>query len=60
MPPEDSRDGILHRVDFIVDNAVALSAIFLGVVVLAALGVLAVAGLKLWRRSRTAQQRIGR
>jgi hypothetical protein len=47
-------------VDFIVDNAVALSAIFLGVVVLAALAVLAVAGLRLWRRTRVAQKRIER
>jgi Flp pilus assembly protein TadB len=47
-------------VDFVVDNAVALSAILLGVVVLAALAVLALAGLKLWRRTRAAQKRIGR
>ncbi|HSJ74350.1 MAG TPA: hypothetical protein VK904_08530 [Miltoncostaeaceae bacterium] len=46
--------------DFIVDNAVALSAIFLGVVVLAALAVLALAGLRLWRRARAAQKRVGR
>jgi Flp pilus assembly protein TadB len=47
-------------VDFVVDNAVALAAIFLGVVVLAALAVLAVAGLRLWRRTRAVQKRIGR
>jgi hypothetical protein len=46
--------------DFIVDNAVALSAIFLGVIVLAALAVLAVTGLRLWRRARSAQKRIER
>jgi hypothetical protein len=47
-------------VDFIVDNAVALSAIFLGVIVLIALGVLAITGLTLWRRGRAAQKRIER
>ena len=46
--------------DFVVDNGVALSAILLGVVVLAALAVLALAGLRLWRRTRAAQKRIGR
>lgn len=46
--------------DFVVDNAVALSAIFLGVVVLIALAILAVAGLRLWRRTRAAQKRIDR
>lgn len=46
--------------DFVVDNAVALSAIFLGVVVLAALALLAFCGLRLWRRTRAAQKRIGR
>jgi hypothetical protein len=52
--------GYCPPVDFIVDNAVALSAIFLGVVVLAALVVAAVAGLRLWRRTRAAQKRIER
>jgi uncharacterized membrane-anchored protein YhcB (DUF1043 family) len=47
-------------VDFVVDNGVALSAIFLGVVVLVALGLLAVTGLRLWRRARAAQKRIER
>ena len=46
--------------DFIVDNGVALSAIFLGVVVLVALAVLAVSGLRLWRRTRVAQEQIER
>ncbi len=44
--------------DFIADNAVALSAILLGVVVLVALAVLAVSGLRLWRRTKYAQKRI--
>jgi type II secretory pathway pseudopilin PulG len=47
-------------VDFIVDNAVPLSAIFLGVIVLVALAVLALSGLRLWRRARAAQKRIER
>jgi Flp pilus assembly protein TadB len=47
-------------VDFVVDNAVALSAIFLGVLVLVALAVLAICGLRLWWRTRAAQKRIGR
>jgi cell division protein FtsB len=47
-------------VDFVGDNAVALSAIFLGVVVLIALAILALSGLRLWRRTRAAQKRIGR
>lgn len=45
--------------DFVVDNAVALSAIFLGVVVLVALAVLAVCGLRLWRRTKAATKRVG-
>jgi hypothetical protein len=45
-------------VDFIADNAVPLSAIFFGVVVLVALAILAVAGFRLWRRARSAQKRI--
>ena len=56
--PEDSPAEILPPVDFVVDNGVALSAILLGVVVLAALAVLALAGLRLWRRTRAAQKRI--
>ncbi len=47
-------------VDFVVDNAVALSAIFLGAIVLIALAILAVTGLRLWRRARAAQKRVGR
>ena len=39
--------------DFIVDNAVPLSAIVLGVLVLAALVVLAISGLRLWRVIKT-------
>lgn len=45
--------------DFVVDNAVALSAIFLGVVVLAALGLLGLAGLRLWRRVKAVRRRLG-
>jgi len=45
-------------VDFVADNAVALSAIVLGVLVLAALVVLAVAGLRLWRVVKGAQARV--
>lgn len=46
--------------DFLADNAVPLSAIFLGVVVLAALGLLALSGLRLWRRVKAAQKRVTR
>ncbi len=46
--------------DWIVDNAIALSAGFLGVVVLIALVVLALAGLRLWFRARAARDRIER
>jgi hypothetical protein len=45
-------------VDFIVDNAVPLSAIVLGVLVLAGLAVLAIAGLRLWRVVKAAQARV--
>jgi uncharacterized protein YlxW (UPF0749 family) len=45
-------------VDFLVDNAVPLSAIFLGVVVLGALGLLALSALRLWRRVKAAQKRV--
>jgi len=45
-------------VDFIVDNAVPLSAILLGVLVLAGLAVLAIAGLRLWRIVKAAQNRV--
>lgn len=44
--------------DFIVDNAVPLSAILLGVLVLAGLAVLAIAGLRLWRIVKAAQNRV--
>jgi hypothetical protein len=43
-------------VDFIVDNAVALAAIAFGVLVVAGLVVLVVAGLRLWRSIRAAQR----
>lgn len=42
---------------FIVDHAVALSAIALGVLVLLGLAILAIAGLRLWRAVRAAQRR---
>jgi hypothetical protein len=58
MAPEDSPAAILPLVDFVTDNAVALAAIFLGVVVLVTLAILAVAGFRLWRRARAAQKRI--
>jgi hypothetical protein len=45
-------------VDFVVDNAVALSAIALGVLVLAALAVLGIAGWRLWRVVKRAQARV--
>jgi uncharacterized protein YlxW (UPF0749 family) len=44
-------------VDFIVDNAVGLSAIALGVLVLAGLAIAGIAGLRLWRAVRSAQRR---
>jgi hypothetical protein len=47
-------------VDFIADNAVAISAIILGVLVLGSLGVLALRGLRFWRlvkRTRTTVMR---
>jgi hypothetical protein len=46
-------------VDFIVDNAVPLSAIVLAVLVLGALVLLGLAGLRLWRVLRGTQRRIG-
>jgi hypothetical protein len=45
-------------VDFIVDNAVPLSAILLGVLVLIGLVVLVIAGLRLWRVVKAAQARV--
>jgi hypothetical protein len=45
-------------VDFIVDHAVALSAIALLVLVLVGLAILAVATLRLWRAVRAAQRRV--
>ena len=45
--------------DFIVDNAVALSAIALAVLVLAALLVLALSGLRLWRVIKATKKRAG-
>lgn len=42
--------------DFLIDNAVALSAIFLGVVVLIALAVAALAGFRLWRTIKRTQR----
>lgn len=44
--------------DFVVDNAVPLSAIFLGVVVLGSLAVLGVAGWRAWKVVRAAQKRM--
>ena len=43
--------------DYIVDNAVALSAITLGVLVLAGLAIAGIAGFRLWRAVRAAQRR---
>jgi HAMP domain-containing protein len=45
--------------DFIVNNAVQLSAIALGVLVLAGLAALGIAGFRLWRVVRAAQERVG-
>lgn len=42
--------------DYLVDNAVALSAIFLGVVVLIALAIAAFAGFRLWRTVKRTQR----
>lgn len=42
--------------DFVVDNAVALAAIILGVLILVGLVALAVTGLRLWRSVRVAQR----
>lgn len=44
--------------DFIVDNAVPLSAILLGVLVILGLAVLAVSGLRLWRVLKATQRRV--
>jgi hypothetical protein len=44
--------------DFVVDHAIALSAIFLGVVVLVALVIMVVRGLALLRAARRAQGRV--
>lgn len=41
------------------DNAVAISAVILGALVLAGLAALAVAGVMLWRRLRAAQRALG-
>lgn len=57
--PHDTRAAILGSVDVIVDNAVALSAILLGVLVVGSLVVLGIAGLRLWRVVRAAQRRVG-
>jgi hypothetical protein len=46
-------------VNFVVDNAVGLSAIALGVLVLAGLLVLALAGLRLWRVLKATRARMG-
>lgn len=43
-----------------MDNAVPLSAVFLGVVVLAALGLLGLSALRLWRRVKAVQKRVTR
>jgi len=45
-------------VDYVVDNAVGLSAILLGVLVLVGLAVAALAGWRLWRVVRAAQKRV--
>jgi HAMP domain-containing protein len=44
--------------DFVVDNAVQLSAVTLGVLVVAGLAVLGIAGFRLWRVVRAAQKRV--
>lgn len=44
--------------DFLVDNAVALSAIFLAAAVLISLAVTALSAYRLWRRARAAQRRV--
>lgn len=62
MRPRPS--AILARVDFLVDNLPALSAVFFGLVVLAALGLLGLRALQLWRTIKatkaTAQAQIER
>ena len=45
--------------DFVVDHAVPLSAIVLGVLVLSGLAVLGLSGLRLWRLLKATQRRIG-
>jgi hypothetical protein len=45
--------------DFISDNAVAISAVILGALVLVGLIVALVAGLRLWRVIRATRQRVG-
>ncbi|MGD9695020.1 MAG: hypothetical protein AB7V42_05100 [Thermoleophilia bacterium] len=45
--------------EFLWDNAVAASAILLGVLVVAALVILGLSGLRLWRRIKAANARIG-
>ena len=44
--------------DFLSDNAVAIAAIIWGVLVLAALVILAVAGLRLWRVVKVTQRQV--
>lgn len=51
--------AILPAVDFVVDNAVPLSAIALGVLVLLGLAVLGIAGLRLWRIIKAVKARLG-
>lgn len=43
-------------VDYLIDNAVELSAIFLGLALLAGLAVAAVAGLRLWKTVKRTQR----
>jgi hypothetical protein len=45
-------------VDFVADNGVSIAAIIFGVLVLAALVILAVAGLRLWRVVKGVQRQL--
>ena len=56
--PQDSAAAILRPVDFLADNGVPISAIIFGVLVLAALVVLGIAGLRLWRVIKGVQREV--
>lgn len=55
---DDTRAAILAAVDFVIDNAVPLSAIALGVLVLVGLVVLGIAGLRLWRTIKRVKAKV--